>query len=208
MRPVRFRAGHLCVALLLAACHAAAQQDPVAVAPPLSACAGWETRFYNIEATWLGSGTPRGELERAFGLPGRVEKHGACEVLHYAQTGCSSVFTVCSQGRVVSKTLSLGATAVPAMVTGNPEELAGAIESLQRRLREMREEIGRLEQVIQGLAPAPAPAVSQAAAPPAKAAKKAAVRRQCGAQTEKGERCSRSAAEGGDFCWQHRPQRR
>ena len=84
------RAGRLFVVLLLAACHAAAQQQ--------TTCSEWQSKFNSVQATWLGSATPRVQLERWFGTPTLVENKGVCTDLHYTITGCSCSFAVCSQG--------------------------------------------------------------------------------------------------------------
>lgn len=192
--------GRLFVALLLVVCHATAQQQ--------TTCTEWQVRFSHIQATWMAGATPRSEVERVFGLPLREEKKGACTYLHYATTGCSCSFAVCTDGAVVSKTFTIGAAAVPALITSDPAALAGAIESLQESLREMQNQISRLQQAIDGLAPAPLPSLTVVGSPPVTSRKPAPAPavavKQCAALTSKGVRCSRHAAAASSYCWQHR----
>ena len=178
----------------------------LATAQQPNTCLDWQAKFYNVRATWLEGATLRAEVERSFGDPSRVEASGPCAVLHYAVPGCSCTFVVCSAGTVVSKTLTIGAAAVPAFVTTEPGELAKSIQALETSLKETQGRLEQIRQAIAGLAPAPVP-VAVLAPPPAApipALSAPAARPQCAAITEKGARCSRRAAAGSRYCWQHR----
>jgi hypothetical protein len=188
--------GYLLVALLPAARPAAAQSSQV--------CADWQVKFHRVQATWLGGATSRAELERIFGVPGRVENQGACSHLNYAATGCSCWFTVCSLGTVVSKTLIVGAAAAPVFLDEDPAALAAAVASLEQRLREAQGEITLVQRALEELAPPPAP--GPVAVPPPAAAKPPPApppARLCAARTRKGGPCTRRAAAGSTYCWQH-----
>ena len=205
MRPDRGHpAGHLFVALLLVAGRATAQS--------VNPCPDWQAKFYGIHAAWRESATSRLDLERVFGAPSRLESSGPCTLLHYAAADCSCSFAVCSEGRVVSKTMTVGASALPALITTDPAALADSIQSLQAALRDAQEQIRKLHKVIETLAPAPSPlagihppaavsAAPEARKAPPRAAKAAP---RCAALTLKGARCSRTAAAGSTYCWQHR----
>lgn len=202
MRPKsRAGLGRLFASLAVVACSATPQSN--------SACAEWEARFVHVRAGWTGGATTRAALERAFGLPERVETGGACIYLHYSRPGCSASFAVCSGGEVVSKSFTMGAAAVPALITTDPAGLAAAVEVLKLSLRETQEKIGKLEQVMAGVAEAPVPPASPAQiapAPPPPPVQKpvAAAAAQCIATTRDGGRCSRRANQGSQYCWQHR----
>ena len=193
------RTGYLFVALLPAACLAANESTQT--------CSDWQVKFHHVQATWLAGATTRVELERVFGIPTRTETQGACTHLNYAATGCSCWFTVCSQGTVVSKTLTIGAAAAPAFLGEDPAALAEAATSLQQNLREIQAEITRLQQTLDTVSPPPAPGpvsvppATVAKPPPARAAPPPA--RLCAAKTRKGTQCTRRAAGGSSYCWQH-----
>lgn len=190
--------GYLFVALLPAACLAATESTQT--------CSDWQVKFHHVQATWLAGATTRVELERMFGIPTRTETQGACLQLNYAATGCSCWFTVCSQGTVVSKTLTVGAAAAPVFLHDDPAAVAEAMTTLQQRLGEVQEEAGRLQKTLDAVSPPPAPGPVTpppivAKPPPARATP--AVARQCAAKTRKGTLCTRRAAEGSAYCWQH-----
>ena len=199
MKPVCVRTGYLFVALIPAASFAA---DPTAT------CQDWQVKFHQVQASWAAPATTRAELERSFGVPTRSEPSGACTHLNYAVTGCACWFTVCSQGTVVSKTLTVGAAAAPVFLQEDPAELAEAMAELEQRLGEAQAEMARLRQALAESAPPPAPGEVRPP-PPTAAARLVAPApkppaRQCAALTRKGGRCSRRAAEGSQYCWQHR----
>jgi hypothetical protein len=197
MRPV-LRAGHWLVVLPLVACHATAQD--------VNPCSDWQVKFHQVRATWKEGATTRAELERSFGPPTRVQQRPTCSDWNYAAAGCSCWFTICSAETVVSKTLTVGAAAVPVFLKDDPAPMAEAIASLEQRLREAQTEIRRLEEQLTGVAPAPAPAVSLPPPPAARspAPAKVAGPRQCAALTQQGDRCSRRPEPGSAYCWQHR----
>ena len=198
---LRDAASHVVMALLLAACDAAAQ-SPVP-------CAEWQNKFYGVQATWTNTATTRAHVERLFGMPSTVEQKGFCTQLHYTATGCSATFAVCAGDTVVSKTFTIGAAAVPAFITSDPAALAESVRALQDGLREMQTRIERLQKSIDGLAPPPNPLPETS---PPETARRAAVKpiekrpepAQCAAMTKAGERCSRSAAGSSAYCWQHK----
>ncbi len=188
--------GYLLVALLLAARPAAAESSQL--------CTDWQAKFYRVPATWLSGAATRAEVERIFGPPTRVETQGSCSQLNYAATGCSCWFTVCSQGTVVSKTLTIGAAATPIFLDEDPAALTAAVASLQQALRDAEAQMTRVREAMEQVAPGPAPGPvvvpSAAPKPPPSAAAPA---RQCAAETKKGARCTRRASAGSDYCWQH-----
>jgi len=188
------------VALLMAACHAAAQ--------PQTTCSEWQSKFFQVQASWRDDATRRSDLERSFGAPTRVETNGPCSLLHYTSTGCSAVFTVCSTETIVSKTLTMGAAAVPAFVTSDPAALGAAIQSLQEALAQSQARMAKMQEAIDALSPPPTPASAFPTPPPAArkpvAARVPAAPKKCAAVTRKGEQCSRNAAEGSSYCWQHK----
>jgi hypothetical protein len=189
--------GYLFVALLPAACYAA---DPSQI------CADWQAKFHHVQASWLPGATPRAEVERIFGIPTRTEAQGACTQVNYAAAGCSCWFTVCSQGTVVSKTLTIGAAAAPVFLSEDPAALAEAVAELQQSLRDAQAEIERLQQTLEALAPAPAPGpVSPPPKPPiARPPPAPPQARPCAALTKKGTQCTRRAEKGSAYCWQHK----
>jgi len=192
------RTGYLLVALFPAAGRAADT--------PATVCPEWQAKFYQVDASWLGSASLRSEVERLFGVPTGADTQGACTRLQYAANGCACWFTVCSQGRVVSKTLTVGAAAAPAFASGDPADLTEAMRALQEGLRGLQAETARLERTLAGLGAPPAPSPAAAPPPAAAAAKpppRAAPRPQCAATTRQGAQCTRRAAEGSLYCWQH-----
>ncbi len=199
MEPMTRASGsHLFVAFLLTACQAVAQNDPT--------CQEWQTRFQQVRATWQADATRRSELERSFGVPARADANGPCTVLHYAATGCSAGFTVCSTATVVSKTFTVGAMTMPVFLTTDPVALAASIAALQQSLREAQQRMAGMQEAIDALAPPPL-SVSTVRPPPPAPKPTAAQRpaaRQCAGITRQGLRCSRNAADGSQYCWQHR----
>jgi hypothetical protein len=197
-----WQGGRLAV-LILVAGFATAQQP--------STCSDWQSKFYGVRATWLNGATSRAEVERSFGTPARVETSGPCAVLHYAAPGCSCTFAVCSAQTVVSKTLTVGAAAVPAFITTEPGELAKSMAALEGSLKETQGRLAEMQQAITELAPAPVPTAippppPAPKAPPAaaKGAGAPAAHPQCAALTGKGIRCLRPVVAGTAYCWQHR----
>ncbi len=173
--------------------------------PPL--CSELQGKFDRVQAGWLAEATPRAEVERVFGVPSRVATSGLCTELVYAPAGCSAGFTVCSEGKVIRKTLTMGAAVDAGPIANDPAPLKEAIVSLQITMRELQAQIARLEQIVEGLKQAPAPAPASAASSlgaPSSRRTQPAVRPQCAATTAKGVRCSRRAEEGSGYCWQHK----
>ena len=177
----------------------------VAAAQPSLTCQDWQNKFQRIHATWQANATRQIEVENAFGAPTRIETNGPCSSLQYTVAGCSSSFTVCSQQRVVSKTLVVGAGAVPAFLPSDPAPLAEAIDALAIQLKLSEERIAEFRKIVERLAPPPSP--PSILDKPLLAAAKPLPKPPpppCAASTKKGVRCTRRAEEGSPYCWQHR----
>ncbi|MGH9661652.1 MAG: hypothetical protein ACRD96_24100 [Bryobacteraceae bacterium] len=82
------------------------------------------------------------------------------------------------------------------------DEILRELRTLKTMVADLQARIERLEKSL-ATAPVAAPAQSKAAVPLPPTTSGAA-RPQCAATTKAGRRCSRIAAEGSRFCWQHK----